>query len=404
MSLVIDWTELTVYSEQRLDLPASHTQCWDALCSRAGRERREHIVDALARRVATLAMRGVEQADSAALPPVLAILESLACVLKSTPHKPQLRSTCAGTVVAAGHGLLALGSMGPRSRIFAGEPDRCAAFHLAVAEVAKGLYVHLSSSLQHGSSRAKTGSEPHRRLADSEALLLRLADLLGQMAVEPKLEAGHTAAVRLSAQKFSEVTGMAYGLMSAVFMAVPQEGLRLPSWTKKPQIVVGVLKAMLNSVYSASRGAQAARIAGDVTRLWEAYTHGGTRLVAGSAGRSGQSTYQAKVQRATKGFVIMLIAHALDRQRRWPGVDAAVRQSLRQLEPSAREDARLSELSAWKEVVTVLEQGMASLLASLEGSDHLKQTLYAGLRYPLNTMFKEANENYQKHGRYEGKA
>merc|ERR1712048_874830 len=100
--------------------------------------------------------------------------------------------------------------------------------------------------------------------------------------------------------------------MSAMFSAVPAEGTMLPTWTRKPHVVVDVLKSMLECVYASADGAQAALAAGHVTRLWEAYAQGGTRLVAQSAGRTGQSTFQAKVQRATQGFVIMILGHALE--------------------------------------------------------------------------------------------
>jgi len=189
-----------------------------------------------------------------------------------------------------------------------------------------------------------------------------------------------------------------------MFGAVPQEGARLPPWTRKPHVVLEVFKALLEGVYDSRSGAEAARVASSVARLWEAYAQGGTRLVAQSAGRAGKATYQAKIQRATKGFVIMLIAHALDQQRRWAGIEAAVKRSLTRLEPDRRGGARNGETQSWKEVVGVLQTGMVPLLSCLDGSDHLKQSLYASLREPLSTMFKEMHEGYQKRSKYSGEA
>merc|ERR1719235_682024 len=116
---------------------------------------------------------------------------------------------------------------------------------------------------------------------------------------------------------------LSYGLLSVVFSAVPSDSARLPSWTKKPHAVVSALKALLEAVYAAPHGAAAAVTAGNVARLWEAYAQGGVKLVTLSAGRTGQSTYPARIQRATKNFMIFVIAHALDQQRRWGGVETA---------------------------------------------------------------------------------
>merc|ERR1712151_1122656 len=102
---------------------------------------------------------------------------------------------------------------------------------------------------------------------------------------------------------------------------------------------------MLECVYAAPSGALAARAASYVTRLWEAYAQGGTRLVAQSAGRSGQSTLQAKIQRSTQGFTIMILGHALEQQRRWLGVDAAVQRCLQMRPAHFRDSARLDELA-----------------------------------------------------------
>lgn len=59
-------------------------------------------------------------------------------------------------------------------------------------------------------------------------------------------------------------------------------------------------------------------------------------------------------------------------------------------------------MAAWKEAVSVLQQGSTSLLNSLEGAEHLLQGLYASLREPLRSMFKELHGGWQKHGRYQG--
>jgi len=192
--------------------------------------------------------------------------------------------------------------------------------------------------------------------------------------------------------------------MSSLFSSVPSEGKKLPTWTQQPHIVIGVLKLMLEAVYIAPSGKRAASVAADTARLWEAFSLGGTRLIARSAGRSGQSSFQAKVQRATQSFVIMIIAHALEQQRQWSGVDAAVQRCLLLLDVSSRGTERPAETASWKEVVSLIQAGLATLLDSLEGADHLKQGLYVSLREPLSTMFKELHEGFQQRVRYKGEA
>ena len=89
------------------------------------------------------------------------------------------------------------------------------------------------------------------------------------------------------------------------------------------------------------------------------------------------------------------MAHALEQQRRFEGAEAAAKRSAR---------PRGEELVAWKEAVTILQQGLSQLLSSLDGADHLLQGLYASLREPLRSMFKELHGGWQKHGRYQGEA
>jgi len=192
--------------------------------------------------------------------------------------------------------------------------------------------------------------------------------------------------------------------MSAIFNNVPRSAAKLPTWCKKPHLMVGVLKLMLEAAYRAPSGAVAARIAADLTRLWALFAQGSARLVTQSAGRSGHVTYDAKIQRLTRDFLMFVIAHALEQQRQWPGVDSAVKHCLQLLDPTHRAEARSMELARWKEVVSVLQTGMVPLFASLDGADNLKQCLYASLRDPLNVMFKEINENYQNRQKYRGEA
>jgi len=111
-----------------------------------------------------------------------------------------------------------------------------------------------------------------------------------------------------------------------------------------------------------------------------------------------------RVQRATQGFIAMILAHALEQQRRWGGVEATTKRCLQGLGAKARAEARSEELGRWKEVVRVLEAGMTPLLTGLESAEHIKKSTYATLREPLNTMFKELNENYMRRDRFTGQA
>lgn len=389
-------------------------RCWDVICAGAGRKRREHLVVFLARRLAVTAMRAVTDSGMDFLLSLCAIVIGLASLLRGMPQRPPLRTSAAGGVISAMHAMLSVSYENKGITVPDGRRDQSVDLHLCAAEVVLNLYAHLGASLQYSGNAA--GKKPHKKLDDAEALLLRTAGLLARLALQLRrhgrgdraaLVALPTSLVPADAAgspQFGDLLASAYSLMSALFAAVPGEGSRLPPWTSKPHIVVDVLKAMLEAVYVAPCGAQAARTASNVARMWEAYAQGGTRLVTQSAGRTGQSTCQARVQRATKGFIIMIIAHALEQQRRWTGIDAAVQRCLRRLDQQHREGARQQELAQWREAVAALELGVAPLLASLEGSEHLKQGLYRGLREPLSTMFKELHEKYQEHGRYHGKA
>uniref|UniRef100_A0A7S1RK87 Uncharacterized protein n=1 Tax=Alexandrium catenella TaxID=2925 RepID=A0A7S1RK87_ALECA len=245
---------------------------------------------------------------------------------------------------------------------------------------------------------------PLKKLSEAEALLLRLAAQQVRLVLRICRSEGVSGKDAAGAAETARLLASAQRLLSTMLGSVPKEGKRLPFWTRRPHLVADVLRLMLEAVYAAPTGEYAAAAAGDVTRLWEAYALGGTRMTAQSAGATGQMSYQAKIQRSTRGTVILLLAHALEQQRRWHGVDAATTRCLQRLSPAERKEARSGEVAHWKEVVGILQAGMNPLLTSLEGSDYLKQSLYTGLREPLNTMFKELHENFQERGRYRGEA
>jgi len=403
--LVMEWLErLTpplTPSRFLTNESTAHADSWAMqLCSTVSRERRENLVERLSRRAAVLASRGAEGGESV-LPPLLGIVRFLSAVLRGLPQAPSLHTGVAGEVAVLIHCLLALGALGPSAPVFQGVLGPFVAFYLSIAELARGLFSLLAAPMLRG---AQAKREPHRKLAEAELLILQVAELLARLALKFSRGVCSSPGVFLEPSHFGELVASSYALMSTLFSVVPPDGARLLGWTRKPHIVVEVLKVLLEAAYAAPDGARAAAAAGDVTRLWEAYTQGGTRLVAQSAGRSGQSTYQAKVQRATKGFVIMLVAHALEQQRQSAGIEAATQKSLRRLPPHMRAGSRSAEVAMWKEAVDTLQLGLTPLLVSLEGSEHLKQSLYVGLREPLNSMFKDMHENYQVRGRYQGSA
>lgn len=300
------------------------------------------------------------------------LVEGLASVMRNLPPKPLLRPKTLQRLVPACHALLALRST----------PDV-----LLTCEIVTNLFLHLAAPSTYNQKPV------HMGLGVVENLVLNSALHAMQLATDD---------ASLESTNFDGLLSKSYGLLSNLFGSVPREGTTLPTWTQKPHVLLEVMKLMLAAVYGAPSGGQAVRVATDVSRLWEAFTQGGTRLVARSAGRQNLATYQARIQRSTKGFTIMLIAHAIDQQRQWAGVEAAVQRCLQRFD--LEQERRQEELQKWKDVTSILQTGMTSLLVSLEGSDHLKQCLYVSLREPLNTMFKELNENYQDRWKYKGTA
>eukprot|EP00927_Polykrikos_kofoidii_P066273 TRINITY_DN61901_c0_g1_i1.p1 TRINITY_DN61901_c0_g1~~TRINITY_DN61901_c0_g1_i1.p1 ORF type:complete len:2002 (-),score=410.30 TRINITY_DN61901_c0_g1_i1:70-5976(-) len=449
------------------------------------RNRREHVVELLAGRIAALATRTVDEYSTTRLLPLLGVAGGLAAVLNSLPPEPPLGPGVASRIIFATRGLCALVAAPPSRGPFGGDAVSHAAVVLSIGAIARALYALLAAPQQQLRRGDRGPRAAHYTLGAAEALLLHAAGMQTRTALQllqpgtvsvareavwasagaaqfaetslgegtptltssttvapahvasseltPSLSVGkerslvHVAARSTNGHEiFSALLSCAYGLYSALFSSVPPEGRRLPTWTQKPHIVVDGLKLMIEAVYASPTGSRASAIAADVTRLWEAFTQGGTRVVTRSAGRTGQSTYQAKVQRANQGFVIMIIGHALEQQRRWAGVDAAVQRSLLLLKqargashaaaPKAAIGAstadttttqgglRAAETTAWKETVGLVQLGMASLLESLEGADHLKQGLYVALREPVNAMFREVHEAFQKRTRYKGEA
>eukprot|EP00929_Paragymnodinium_shiwhaense_P086612 TRINITY_DN47107_c0_g1_i1.p1 TRINITY_DN47107_c0_g1~~TRINITY_DN47107_c0_g1_i1.p1 ORF type:complete len:1737 (+),score=449.88 TRINITY_DN47107_c0_g1_i1:78-5288(+) len=424
LPLVIDWTELLPWSslsvaEKAGETPAAMrleswlgTACCRTLCSSSSssssRWRREKAVESLAARVAALAEKSTTTGCSRCLPPLLGTAGALAGILQGMGQNSSLHPAAAGRVAAAARSLLSLTTQGSESKFFAQWPGCHTGLLLAGAAISEALFNNL---VERHPKAGRSNKDPHYKLGEAEALLLHLAGRQGRGALELAAPSGAKLSkpeaedkTRVMNQSYSALLSSVYVLMSALFSSVPSEGKKLPTWTQKPHILLSILKVMLEAVYSAPTGAQAAAIAADTTRLWEAFSLGGTRLVARSAGRSGQSIFQAKVQRATQSFVIMLVAHALEQQRAWAGVDAATQKSLQKLAPQMRAEARPAETAAWKEASSLVQAGMHVLLSSLEGADHLKQSLYVSLREPLTTMFKELNENFQKRSKYKGEA
>jgi len=391
------------------DMRSPSASCCGALCAGTSTNpaRREHVVDLLAIRAGQLAMRIIEEA-SPQLSPLLGVAAGLAAVLQSLPFLPRMKSVVASRVATAAHGVLALSADRPGASVFGTSPGSRTSLLLAVSAIALNLYTHLAAAQQQRPGRAIR--ERHYKLGEAEALLLHTAGALCRAALQPwyRDAAGVDDAGRaIKASSSADCTALvssAYGLMHALFSSVPVEGKRPPSWAQKPHIIMAIFKAMLEALYAAPSGADAAVIGSELVRLWEAFSAGGTRLVTRRAGRSGQSIYQARVQRATQNFVIMIIAHALEQQRQWAGVDAAVERTLLRFDPKARAAARASEAASWREAVSVLQDGFAPLFDSLEGADHIKQALYASLREPLNNMFKELHESFQKRTKYRGEA
>ena len=259
---------------------------------------------------------------------------------------------------------------------------------LSAAELLLELYTRVTQRDRSASRRQTfTGSDQRAaHLSHLEALLLSAA-------CATSVAAGDGSN---SPTEFSTLMTSASNLFSALFKAVPLEGVRLPVWVERPHLLQDAFRPMLEAVYAAPTGASARAVAQDLTRHWEALSQGGARQSVQSGGRTGLTTYQAKVQRVTKGFALPLLSHALEQQRRFDGAEAAAKRR------KVAGGNRAEEVAAWKETVAVLQQGLATLLTSLDGAEHLLQGLYASLREPLRSMFKELHGGWQKHGRYQG--
>eukprot|EP00439_Symbiodinium_sp_Y106_P048300 s3792_g6.t1 len=280
---------------------------------------------------------------------------------------PALPDAVIGDAAAAARRLLA-------SAEEPGAPaEHCAALHISASKMTRALYVHLASPLMAAGRHRRL---PHKHLADLEGQLLETAACTARAAVGRGYPADLTPA---GAGAFAALQVAANSLLKAIFAAVPSEGVRLPAWTERPHLLADALRPMLEAVYAAPNGTAAVQAAGDVTRLWEVLSQGGSRSTAASAGRSGHTTFQARVQRATMGFALPLIAHALSCERQFAGVEAAARRV---------GGARDEEAAKWKEAVSILQEGQSSLLNSVKGAENLLQGLYATLREPLRSMFK----------------
>lgn len=217
---------------------------------------------------------------------------------------------------------------------------------LCAADLLLALFAHASGSTR-SSGRGLRRDRRHPQLSQLESLLLSCACESARKAP------GEAAAA--DPKSFLALTTCASKLLSALFKAVPLEAVRLPLWVERPHLLQDALRPILEAVYAAPTGASACLVAQDLAQLWEALSQGGARQAVQSAGRTGLTTYQAKVQRATAGFALPLLSHALDQQRRFEGAEAAAKRG----RGSA---TRAEEVAAWKEAVSVLQQGSTSLL------------------------------------------
>lgn len=315
-------------------------------------------------------------------PALAALGAAAAALLAGLPRTPALADAVLRDAAAAARRLLA-------SAEEPGAPaENCAALNVSASKMTRALYVHLASPLMAAGRHRRL---PHKHLADVEGQLLETAACTARAAVARGYPADSSPA---GARAFLALQSAANSLLKAIFAAVPSEGMRLPAWTERPHLLADALRPMLEAVYAAPNGTAAVQAAGDVTRLWEVLSQGGSRSTAASAGRSGHTTFQARVQRATMGSALPLIAHALSCERHFAGVEAAARRV-----GSARDE----EAAKWKEAVSILQEGQSSLLNSVKGAENLLQGLYATLREPLRSMFKELHQSWQKR-RYQGEA
>jgi len=411
-------------SSQSLDRTKPR-QCWLELATGSSRQRQEAVVAHLTASLSAVAMAATKlqnvsldpdldpscEAQAQALQPAAPLLASLATVLRALPNRLVLRRSVASEVVSVVQGLMAL-IVSPLREVRSSRGlQSLVAVLQGCGEAAQCLFVHLSAPL---ASKRTAMQKSHQRLADAEAVLLHLASQVAEIGLRMQPQAAlefsdrdAEVRVRPSPEQFGSLLASAHSLLSALFSALRIDGARLPSWARKPHVVVGILKQLLEGVYQAWDGEQAVQLASNVTRLWEAYTLGGSRLVPRAAARRGgtsQVSYQGRMQKATRGFVMMLLSHALEQQRRWVGMDAAVQRSLKSVPVEQRQARRNAELARWKEAVSILQVGLNPLFQSLEGSDHIKQCLYMSLREPVNDMFKEAHAAFKVRGQYKGEA
>ncbi|OLP90417.1 hypothetical protein AK812_SmicGene28019 [Symbiodinium microadriaticum] len=261
-------------------------------------------------------------------PALAALGAAAAALLAGLPRTPALADAVLRDAAAAARRLLA-------SAEEPGAPaENCAALNVSASKMTRALYVHLASPLMAAGRHRRL---PHKHLADVEGQLLETAACTARAAVARGYPADSSPA---GARAFLALQSAANSLLKAIFAAVPSEGMRLPAWTERPHLLADALRPMLEAVYAAPNGTAAVQAAGDVTRLWEVLSQGGSRSTAASAGRSGHTTFQARVQRATMGSALPLIAHALSCERHFAGVEAAARRV-----GSARDE----EAAKWKE-------------------------------------------------------
>eukprot|EP00435_Cladocopium_sp_Y103_P001047 s2611_g1.t1 len=160
---------------------------------------------------------------------------------------------------------------------------------LCAADLLLALFARASGTTRAGGRGLRRNRRFHPQLSQLEALLLSCA-------CESARKAPGEGA---DPNSFLALTTCASKLLSALFKAVPLEAVRLPLWVERPHLLQDAFRPILEAVYAAPTGASACLVAQDLARLWEALSQGGARQAVQSAGRTGLTTYQAKVQRAT---------------------------------------------------------------------------------------------------------
>lgn len=376
-------------------------------------KRRAHVGAFLANRMSVLVEECAESCPDR-LPSLVGVVEGLAVVLTAGGTR-DLGGAVAGGALTAAKGVLALCSSGFRAAAFHGCTDAFLALSVYVTEIIIVLYrVMVEPLLWRKDATINQG------VIGAEALLLQAARVHASSALELRTGTRNAASgvvqgdsvtvesnLAFSSEQVSTATTLhvlAIRLLSRLFIDIRYANMKTPVWTQQPHILIDVLKLLLEAVYFAPSGAEASHGADAVARLWEHFARGGSRKTTMSAARTGHETQQAKIQLATKDFLIMLIAHALDQARHFAGVDKAVQRCLRQLDVKKRAGARAEEVSRWKEAITILRQGLNPMLAALEGSESTLQGMYVSLRPPLDAMFRELNSEYQSRDRYRGDA